>query len=146
MAIVSTSSAQGLSSGVFAQIQQQQAQRNADQAERQARSLQAQAQGAQTVAARAQESARSLKVEAGQAKDDASSARQGLAALKSLGEVQTQLGGLRDQIKEVLSLETDSAPVSTASSTLTGTAIPTSLTPVVNIFGQPTGTLVNVTA
>lgn len=136
MAISSTQSAQSLSSGVFAQVQQQQAQRNADQAERQARSLLAQARDAQTVASRAQESARSLKVQANQAQGDASSARQGLVALKSGDELQTQLGGLRDQISAILKPETDSIAISSASL----------LVPVINSFGQSTGALVNVTA
>ena len=146
MTISATSSTQGLSIGIFAQIQQQQAQRNADQAEQRATSLQAQAQDAQAAAARAQENARSLKVQSSQAQGDALSARQGLAALDSLGGVQTKLADLRDQISAVLNpaidassaVVTDNAPAIMASSSPLAT--------VVNLFGQATGTLLNVTA
>ena len=143
MAISSTFSTQGLSSSFFGQIQQQQAQRNADQAEQQARSLQSQAQSAQSVAIRAQQNARSLKVQASQAQGDAASARQGLAAMKSLGEVQTQLGGLREQISAVLNPEPDTGAALTNISTLAST---TPAVPVINVFGQATGRLVNITA
>ena len=144
MTISATSSTQSLSNGIFAQIQQQQAQRNADQAEQRASSLQAQAQNAQAAAVRAQENARSLKVQSSQAQGDALSARQGLAALGSLGEVQTELGGLRDQISAVLNPATDPSGAVVAKSATV--ALPSPLAPIVNLFGQATGTLVNVTA
>ncbi|MBL8506773.1 MAG: hypothetical protein JNJ51_10520, partial [Methylobacillus glycogenes] len=56
---MAVSAAQTATSGLFAQIQQLQAQRNADQAEQRARILLEKARQAQTVADRAQESARS---------------------------------------------------------------------------------------
>ena len=146
MTISATSSTQSLSNGIFAQIQQQQAQRNADQAEQRASSLQAQAQDAQAAAARAQENARSLKVQSSQAQGDALSARQGLAALGSLGEVQTELGGLRDQISAVLNPAIDSSGAVVANNESATVALPSPLAPIVNLFGQATGTLVNVTA
>ena len=97
MTISATSSTQSLSNGIFAQIQQQQAQRNADQAEQRASSLQAQAQDAQAAAVGAQENARSLKVQSSQAQGDALSARQGLAALVSVAlVVQCQQGFLHE--------------------------------------------------
>jgi type II secretory pathway pseudopilin PulG len=140
MAISSTLTGQGFNSAGFAQIQQQQAQRNADQAEQQARALQAKAQSARAVAGRAQETARSLAAQASQAQGDASGARQSLSALKSLGEVQAQLGGVREQISAVLNPEvaTDSGSVENSASTASS--------PVINVFGETTGTLVNVTA
>ncbi len=138
MTVTSGTSIQGAGGGFLAQIQQQQAQRNADQAAQQARALQSRAQAAQSVANRAQESARSLKVEAGQAQSDAASARQGLAAMKSLGEVQTQFADLRQQISDVLA---NPSPVST-----NDVVLPAASPAVINAFGQPTGTLVNVTA
>lgn len=134
MAITSSSGVQSPSSGIWAQILQQQAQRNADQAEQQARALQTRAREAQTVADRAQENARSLKVQSGQAQGEAESARRGLAAMESIGEVQTQIGDLRAQISSEL------APAETA------VAGATDATAVINVFGQATGTLVNVTA
>lgn len=135
MAITSSSGVQSPSSGIWAQIQQQQAQRNADQAEQQARALQSRAREAQTVADRAQENARSLKVQSGQAQGEAESARRGLAAMESIGEVQTRIGDLREQISSEL------APAETA---VAGTT--TDVAAVINVFGQATGTLVNVTA
>lgn len=134
MAITSSSGVQSPSSGIWVQIQQQQAQRNADAAEQQARALQTRAREAQTVADRAQENARSLKVQSGQAQGEAESARRGLAAMESIGEVQTRISALREQIGSEL------APAETAVAGTTDTAA------VINVFGQATGTLVNVTA
>lgn len=134
MPVTSTSAAQSPGSGIWIQIQQQQAQRNADQAEQQARSLQVKARGAQTVADRALENARSLKVQSGQAQGEANSAKRGLAAQQSVEQVQTQLSGLREQINAVLSPQETVQPVAESPA------------PVINALGQQTGTLVNVTA
>lgn len=133
MALTSSLGVQSPGSGIWAQLQQQQAQRNADQAEQQARALQSQARQAQTVADRAQENARSLKVQSGQAQGEAENARRGLAAMESIGQVQTQISDLRDQISAEL------APSAAVTET-------TASTTVINAFGQATGTLVNVTA
>lgn len=114
-------------------MQVQQARRNADQAEQQAAALKAQAQSAQSVADRAQENARSLQVQSRQAQGEASQARLSVATQNSVGAVQTQLSGLKEQITQVLQSETLSPPAVAA-------------TPVVNTSGQQTGTLVNVTA
>ena len=138
MAIASATSSASVGGGLFAQIQQQQAQRNAEQAEAKARALQGQARVAQTEADRAQENARSIKVQSDQATDDASQARQGLAALESLGVTQSQFSQLREQLADITSgAGIDAASASSANAVLA---------PVVNSFGQPTGTLVNVTA
>src|SRR3990167_1473531 len=130
MALASLSSTPAGGSALWAQVQQQQAQRSADQAEQRARALQDRASEAQSVAVRAQENARSLQVESRQAQGDASEARRGLAGLESLGAVQTQLSDLREQIGKVL--EPDTATTDT-------------LAPGVNAFGQETGAVVNVT-
>lgn len=130
MAAALTSSVQSATSGLWAQMQQQLAQRNADQAEQQASALRARAQSAQVVADRAQENARSLKVQSNQAQGEASEARRGLAAQASVSEVQSQFADLREQISEVLQSD----------------PIVASLPPVVNTSGQETGTVVNVTA
>lgn len=127
------SAAQSASSGLFAQIQQLQAQRSADQAEQRARTLLEKARQAQTVADRAQENARSLKVESNQAQGDAGRARQGLAARESISQLQSGYTDLREQIASVTSPVESATPV-------------VSPAPVVNSFGQETGTLVNVTA
>lgn len=134
MALASLSGTQAGSSVQLAQIQQQLAQRNADQAEQRARVLEQKASEAQAVAVRAQENARSLQVQSSQAQGEASEAKRGLAGLESLGKVQTQLSDLREQIGKVL--QPDAAQTDTSAS----------LAPVVNVFGQETGTLVNVTA
>lgn len=130
MAVMSASGAQSASGGLWAQLQLQQARRNADQAEQQAAALQAQARSAQSVADSAQENARSLQVQSRQAQGDASQARLNLATQNSVGEVQSQLGNLRTQIADVLQSD----------------ILSTTAAPVVNTSGQQTGTLVNVTA
>ena len=84
------------------------------------------------VADQAQQNARSLKVESDQAQGQASEARRGVAGMSSLGKVEAQLSDLRVQIGQILQPEV----VATAASSA----------PVVNAFGQETGTLVNVTA
>lgn len=138
MAIASTSS-QAPGSGIWSQIQQQQAQRNADQAEQQARVLQARAREAQSSADRAQENARSLKVESSQAQGEAESARRGLAAMKSRDDLLVRLDGQMNRIstaKSASEASADPAPVAPAVATQS----------VVNGYGQQTGTVVNVTA
>lgn len=135
MAISSTSS-QSPGSGIWSQIQQQQAQRNADQAEQQARALQARAREAQSTADRAQENARSLKVQSGQAQGEAESARRGLASLQSRDNMLTRLGSQVERVAAALTTPTEvvqPSPVAVAQ-------------PVVNAYGQATGTTVNVTA
>ncbi|MDP3538994.1 MAG: hypothetical protein Q8S26_09850 [Azonexus sp.] len=133
-----SSGVQTSGSGAWAQVQQLQAQRNADQAAQQASALQSRARAAQSVADRAQENARSLQVQSSQAQGDAQSAKRNLAALDSLGEVQTQLSGLREQISSILSPKVASPAATTvAAEPVVG---------VINSSGQTTGTLVNVTA
>jgi hypothetical protein len=134
MPVGSSASAQAGGSALWAQLQQQQASRNADQAEQRASALRERARVAQSVADQAQESARSLKVESDQAQGQAGEARRGVAQMSSLGKVQTQLSDLREQIGKVLQ------------SDISGTETAATLAPVVNAFGQETGTLVNVTA
>lgn len=134
MPVTSSSGVQSPGSGVWIHIQQQQAQRNADQAEQQARSLHLRAREAQASADRAAENARSLNVQAGQAEGEANRAKQGLAAQESLGKVQEQLRGLREQISLAL------APTEVAQPVVESPA------PVTNALGQQTGTLINVTA
>lgn len=126
------SGTQGSSSAMWGQLQQQQAQRTAEQAEQRARTLQTQAQAAQREADQAQGNARNLKIDSNQARSDADSARRSVAVQRSVGEVNNQLGGLREQIANVLS-----------SPTLVPTASAASFT---NAEGQATGTLINVTA
>lgn len=111
----SVSGSLGGSSGVWAQLQQQQAERAADQAEQKARALELQARGAQVDADRAVEKARVLGVQSEQANGDAQAARRGLVALDALREVRSGFDDLRQQIGEILqpvvSSSTDSVSV-----------------------------------
>ncbi len=130
MAIAASAGLASPGAGLWAQIQQQQAQRNADQAEQRARALQAQARQAQSVADHAQENARSLKMESSQARVDADSARRGVVAMKSASEVGQGIGELRAQLAGAAAEPAASQPAA----------------PVVNAAGQTTGTRINVTA
>lgn len=120
---------QGIVSGAFAQLQRQQAERAADQAEQRARALQAETQRARSEAEQAQERARSLEVETDQATSEAQRARSGLAAARSLQQVDAQFGQLREQIAQVVAPEPAAAPPAR---------------PVVNAQGEVTGTVINV--
>ena len=131
--MAAVSSAQSATGAAWGQIQLQQAQRNADQAEVKARALASQARAAESEAARAQENARSLRVESTQADSQASEAQRGVVEMKGWSQLSSQFSDLRSQIKEVLQPNTTS----------TTTAAPA---PVVNAYGQETGTVVNVTA
>ena len=134
MAMTSISGVQSATSGLWAQMQQQQAQRIADQAEMNARSLQAQARDAQMAAAQAQGNARSLSVRADQASSDASSANMNLSQSKSLASLEGQFGDWHQQLSSLL---TDTASVSTLASAAQS---------VLNADGQTTGALISVTA
>ena len=114
-------------------MQLQRAQRNAEQAEVKARALASQARAAESEAARAQENARNLRVESTQANSQAAEAQRGVVEMKGWSLLSSQFSGLQSQIKEVLQ---NTAP----------TAAATPATPVVNAYGQATGSVVNVTA
>lgn len=124
MAIAPPSGVSSANVVVWQQLQQQQAQRTASQAEQKAAALQLRAREAQADADRAQEKASTLQVQSDQAQDRAGKARQGLVALRSISEVQGRFQALREGI---------------ASSTF-------SVAAPVNAEGQVTGTLVDVTA
>lgn len=115
-----------VSADLWSQLQQQQAMRNVERAEQSARSLRAQAHAAESNAERAKQSADVLKSKSIQAEGDARSARSSLVAFDSLGAVQAQASDLRKQIADVLVSEP--------------------LTAVSNIYGEQTGSLLNVTA
>ncbi len=130
MAIEASAGLASPGAGLWAQIQQQQAQKNADQARQQARALQAQARQAQTAADRAQENARLLQSKSSQAQVNADHAQRGVQAMKSLKQIQQGIGELRSQIAEAVQTPSSAQPSP----------------PVVNSSGQMTGTQVNVTA
>lgn len=131
------SGVQGLSGGVWAQLQQQQVERVAVQAEQRARVLRVQASQAQSVADRAQRNAQSMKIQSAQAQGEASNARLEVASMKSMGVAQSQLGELHAQLTSLLGAEgvlsVKASPASTAQ-------------PVLNAEGQTTGALLSVTA
>ncbi len=129
----SVSVSQSAAGGIWSQLQQQQAQRTAEQAETKARALKMQADQAAMVADQAAENARSTRLESRQAEGDVRDARMNLASLESLNEVRGQLGEMRK----------DLAPVSTAASSAGASPAPQ---PVVNAQGQTTGVLLSVTA
>lgn len=98
-AIGATGSASGM---IWAQLQQQQAQRTADQAAARARALQAQASQAQAEARQADDRAQSLQSESAQADVDAGNARRNLAALDTLGQTRKDLASLQLNIRDAL--------------------------------------------
>ena len=123
------SSATAGSTSVLPQLQLLQTQRAAERAEQNARNLRERAQEAQSAADREQSKADRLEVQSNRAQQEAGLARQGIAALKSLRQVQNGFSEIRQQIAQVTqNTTTNSAP------------------PVVNSQGQATGTIVNVTA
>lgn len=137
MAILSsTTGAQSAAQFGWEQIKLQQAQRNADQAQQTAQSLQAQAQDAQRAADRAQDVARSISVQADQAQTNAGRAVQGLAAIKTSGQSQIQLANVVDQ---VVQRQQNAQPVPP-------TQPQQNAPPVVNTQGQTTGRVINTTA
>jgi hypothetical protein len=99
--------------------------------------LQAQAQDAQRKAVQAQENARSITVQADQAQSVAGQARQGVAIVKTVGDMQAQISNVVTRVTEKL--------VSAEPAVVTPKSAPPAA-PVVNTQGQLTGTVVNTTA
>jgi hypothetical protein len=150
--VSSTSSAQTAAQSGWQQLKLQQAQRNATQAEQNARALEAQANNAKRNADRAQDDARSLEIQSGQARDNAGRARQGLAAIRSVQEMQTRLGTTVDQALKTQATQTGAsttAATDTAAVATTSTPVVASTStaaPVINTQGETTGLFVNTTA
>lgn len=143
MAISSTTSGTQAATQIgWQQLKLQQARRNAEQAEQTAQALQSQASQAQRSADQAQEAARSITVQSDQATSYAGRARQGVAAAQSVGQMQTQISNVVDQ---VTAKQQAAAPAAVTPVTASTSAAPAP-TPVVNIQGQVTGTLINTTA
>lgn len=135
MALTSLSGVQDAGAGLWAELQRQQAQRVADQAQANARTLQIQARAAETTAQRAQETARSFQVRSSQADGEARNAALGLARLESSRQVQSGLNDLHQQVTSLLQETGTSATAQTSTSQ-----------PVLNAAGQTTGTVISVTA
>lgn len=132
--ISSISGTQSAAQSGLQQLRLQQAKRNAEQAEQVANSLQAQARDAQQRASEAQENARSISAQSDQAHTTAGQARQGLAALATGGQMQSQLSHVVDQ---AIDKQQAAEPAIAAKSPAP---------PVTNTQGQVTGTVINTTA
>lgn len=128
------------------QLRIQQAQRSAAQAEQNARALEAQADSARLTAARAEEDARSLEVQSGQARSVAGRVRQGLAAMKSVAEMQQNLAGTAGTVAQKIESQA-TAPAATASGGVTYSAKGMTVSDTAT-SGQtiPSGTIVDTTA
>lgn len=98
MAYSASSGIQGGGSAIFSQLQMQQAERSADQAEQNARSLRARSDAAQRKADRAQDEARTLKVQSSEAQATADSARRGLASLDAGRQTQSSLADIYTRV------------------------------------------------
>lgn len=122
------SGTQSISQDIWQQLSLQQAQRVAQQAEQNARSLQVQAADARASANRAQENARQLEIKASQAQAGASQAAQNLVQAQSAGQFQAQLSDTNLRISS--GLQNAQAQVQST----------------VNSQGQTIGTVLNVTA
>lgn len=133
--ISSTGGLQAVTQTAFQQLKLQQARQNAERAEQVARSLRGEAADAQREADRAQENARSLMVRSNQAQSVAGQARQGLAMIRTVGEMQENLSNMQIRTDTVSSSTVETAAIAPAASV-----------PVVNTSGQVTGTVVNTTA
>lgn len=131
--------AQAATQAGWQQLKLQQAKQNAERAEANAQALAARAADAQRVADAEQENARSLSVQSSQAQSAAGQARQGLAMARSVGEMQTQLSNTVSQAVE------RQAVVPTVESTPKSTP-KEAAAPVLNLAGQVTGTVINITA
>lgn len=116
------------------QFRLQQAKTGVEQAEQTARSMQTEASDAQQGARQAEGNARYAGIRAEQAQASAGQARQGLAVIKTLGQMQTQVGSLVAQATNDRKTAEPVAPRRSATP------------PAINAQGQLTGTLINTTA
>lgn len=130
-----------VSSSAFAQLQQQQAARLADQYAARASSLRAQAQSAQNQADRATQQAGSLSAQANQAEGKADTAKTTVDSAAAVGELaKTQ----STQIIQAVQRAVPSAVASTDPNTAApGSGVPPSAG-LVNLQGQRIGVRVNV--
>lgn len=132
MAIDSTASvAQSSTLMVQQQARLMQAQRSADDAERQAQALEGRVQNARSAAARAQQEARSLEGQLGQADSRVDRARQSVDSARANSRV-SQTSDSGTQLAARLQTPLQEAPAPAR--------------PSVNTQGQVTGSIINVTA
>ena len=141
MAAISSSiaGARAATQAGWQQLRWQQARQNADRAEATAQALQARAADAQRVAEGANDDARSLSVQSAQAQSVAGQARQGLAMVRSVGEMQASLSNTVSQVSE-----RQGVPQSPPQAAKVETRV--DAPPVLNTSGQMTGVVVNTTA
>ena len=131
--MASNLSVQSANQSAWQQFKVSQAERNADQAEQNARALRAEADAAQRSADRAQENARTLGVDADQAQQSAGRARQGVAASRTEVQAGTRLSAAVDKVVQAQVQAQAPAPAQPKE-------------PVVNSLGQVTGQVVSVSA
>ena len=132
--ISSISGTQAAAQSGLQQLRLQQAERNARQAEQTARALQAEARDAQQKLLDAKEEARLIGSQADQAQANAGRARQGLAALRTVGELQSRLSSALVQVREKSKIAEPAAPSQGSTPA------------VLNAQGQTTGSVINTTA
>jgi membrane protein involved in colicin uptake len=113
----------------------QQARRNADQAASYARSLRAQADDAQNVADQAEAEARAQHIQASQAQTQEGQAQQTVAALTAQAALAESMSAVHQAAGEAATAQKITSTVRTAGAS-----------PVVNMLGQVTGAIINVTA
>lgn len=127
MAVSSAPSAtRSIAQGLVQTLQLQQAQRNAERAQAEARALQGEAAAAQRNAERADEQARTIGQQAQQAQTAANGANRNLASVRALSDTQKQLTQLSQNLHQAVQARQPS--------------------PVINAQGQLTGTVINIKA
>jgi hypothetical protein len=140
-AISSSVGLQSVAQAAFQQLKFRQAEQNAERAEQVARNLRDEATQAQREADRAQENARTLSVRSQRAQSVAGQARQGLAMIRTVGEMQEGLSGILARVGNPSGGTADSGAKSAD-----GAVVTTGSAPVINTSGQTTGVVVNTTA
>lgn len=135
MALASTAGSLALPSSGWQQLQLQKAQREADQAMQNARSLQGRAKEAERVADRAQENARSLRGQSEHALNSAEQAKRGVVGMKSTDQLKIRLSDIYERVAQSQQVQPSRESTETVQAQ-----------PVVNSDGQKTGTLISTTA
>lgn len=131
--VSSISGAQSAAQSGLQQLRLQQARRDAEQAEQVARSLEVQARAAQLKASEAQQNAQSITLQSDQAQTNAGQARLGLALINTVGQMQTRLSNV---VEQVVAKQKAAEPSVAAAPPVA----------VINTEGQTTGTVINTTA
>lgn len=150
MASTASSSLSSVTTAAYSQLRVQQAQRNADRADQEARALRASAHSAEAAADRAQEGARNIRVQSDQATDFAGRARSGVEAMRSTVENLSALGLRAERVAASQSARDEAPPVAPPAASVPPVVVSAQpvvvASPVINSDGQTTGTLIDVSA